>query len=321
VKLHGLGYVGFTTPDPAAWLSFGTEVLGMMPARALPGEPEGGHRGLGIGAPSAGRGVGPDGSVYLKMDDRQWRIAIHPGERPSVAYAGFELADGSALTAAIAEVEATRTPITMGTAGEAAARGVMGLAWCTDPAGNRIELFHGPVRDRHFVSPTESEFLTGDLGLGHLLMMVPDAEAGLGFYCGVLGFKRSDFISPVPGISLHFLRCTPRHHSIGLAQLGQMNAIHHLMVEMTTIDGVGATLDRAMDAGYTITKTLGRHLNDRMVSFYLKDPLGFDVEVGYDGLLVDDATWCEYEAGGGEPWGHRGLNVPISTEPREGATS
>ncbi len=317
MKLHGLGYVGFSMPDPSVWLSFGTEVLGMMPARALPGE-QSGQMGSGLGAESSGSGVAPDGSIYLKMDDRQWRIGVHPGDAVGLAYIGFEVADDVALAVAVAEIEATGTPIAQGTPEEASARGVQGLAWCTDPSGNRVEVFHGPVQDRHFVSPTESEFLTGELGLGHLLMMVPDIEASLGFYRGVLGFKRSDFISPVPGISLHFLRCTPRHHSIGLAHLGPINAIHHLMVEMTTIDGVGAALDRAMDAGYTITKTLGRHLNDRMVSFYLKDPLGFDVEVGFDGLIVDDATWCEHEASGGEPWGHRGMNVPIPAEIREG---
>jgi 3,4-dihydroxy-9,10-secoandrosta-1,3,5(10)-triene-9,17-dione 4,5-dioxygenase len=317
VELHGLGYVGFTTPDPSVWMSFGTEVLGMMPARALPGEPEGAQMGLGIGAESAGTGVGPDGSVYLKMDDYQWRIGVHPGETSGIAYIGFEVAEDVALAKAVAEVAEAGTPIAWGTEEEAASRGVQRLAWMTDPSGNRVELFCEAVHDRHFVSPTESEFLTGELGMGHLLMMVPDIDASLEFYRGVLGLRRSDFICPFPGISLHFLRCTPRHHSIGLAHLGPVSGVHHLMVEMTTIDGVGAALDRAMDAGYTITKTLGRHLNDRMVSFYLKDPLGFDVEVGYDGLLVDDATWTDRQASGGEPWGHRGRNVPIDVGERE----
>ena len=36
---------------------------------------------------------------------------------------------------------------------------------------------------------------------------------------------------------------------------------------------------------------LGKHTNDHMVSFYSRSPSGFDVEFGYDGLLVDEATW------------------------------
>jgi 3,4-dihydroxy-9,10-secoandrosta-1,3,5(10)-triene-9,17-dione 4,5-dioxygenase len=314
VKLHGLGYMGYTAPEPADWLRFGTEVIGMMPARAVPGEPSA-ELGSGVGATSQGSGVGPDGSVYLKMDDRQWRIGVHKGEHPGLAYLGFEVADDVALAEAVAEAAAKGVTFCRGTDEETTARGVRGLAWAADPAGNRVELFHGPVHDRHFVSPQATEFLTGAYGLGHVLLFVPDLPAALDFYCGALGFKRSDYITVGPGMSLQFLRCTPRHHSVGLVGLGPINGIHHLMVEVTSIDDVGAALDRATDAGCAITKTLGRHLNDRMVSFYMRDPNGFDVEVGYDGVLVDDATWCEREVSGGEPWGHRGVIVDI---PKEG---
>lgn len=321
MKLHGLGYMGYTAPDPAAWLSFGTQVLGMMPARAVPGERYGSPMGLGIGADSAGTGVAPDGSVYLKMDDWQWRIGIHPGETPGVAYLGFEVADGVGLAQAMDEIEAKGTVVNRGTGEEAAARGVQGLAWCTDPSGNRVELFYGPVHDRNFASPFGVEFLTGDLGLGHVLLFVSDMDASLGFYCGVLGFMRSDFISVGPGMSLQFLRCTRRHHSIGLVRLAPVDGVHHLMVEVPSLDAVGAAFDRATDAGCAITKTLGRHLNDKMVSFYMRDPLGFEVEVGFDGLLVDDDTWCDREVTGGEPWGHRGVNVEVPAEYREGSRS
>jgi len=49
-------------------------------------------------------------------------------------------------------------------------------------------------------------------------------------------------------------------------------------------------------------------------------PAGFDVEVGFDGLIVDDA-WCDREAAGGKPWGHRGSFAGISGESKEGAAS
>lgn len=312
MNLHGLGYIGFTAPDPKAWLRFGTDVVGLMPARVLPGE---GYPIPASGAASGGSGIGADGSIYLKMDDHQWRIAVHPGETGGLAYLGFQMADESALQDATTLIAASGTTITPGTADETAARGVDGLAWCTDPSGTRVELFYGPANDRDFVSPHGAVFLTGELGLGHALFFVADIDASLAFYRGVLGLKRSDFIAVGPEMSFHFLRCTPRHHSIGLAHVGPFNAMHHLMVEMTSLDAVGAALDRAMDAGATITKTLGRHMNDRMVSFYMRSPAGFEVEVGYDGLLVDD-TWCDREAAGVEPWGHRGHNVPVPEAPQ-----
>jgi 3,4-dihydroxy-9,10-secoandrosta-1,3,5(10)-triene-9,17-dione 4,5-dioxygenase len=304
--LHGLGYIGVTAPDPVGLLPFWTEVVGMMPARALPGEGFGNPMVPGSGPASGGTGVGPDGSIYLKMDEYQWRIGVHPGEKPGLAYLGFEIEDDVALTAAIAEVESAGVKITRGKAEEAAARGVQGLAWCTDPCGNRVELFHGPAHDRNFVSPTQTEFLTGALGLGHALLFVADLEPSLRFYRGALGFKRSDFITLGPGMSAHFLRCTPRHHSIALIHLGPFSSLDHIMLEVTSLDLVGAALDRATDAGLTISRSLGRHLNDKTVSFYMQSPAGFEVEIGFDGVIVDDATWCDREAAGAEIWGHKG---------------
>ena len=305
MNLHGLGYVGLHAPDPVALRGFWTDVVGMMPARLVPGESYAPFAPAGSAAASGGTGLAPDGSVFLKMDDYQWRLAVHPSRTAGLAYLGFEVEDDAALAEAMAEVAAAGVEITRGTPEEAAGRGVQGLGWCVDPYGYRVELFHGPVHDRNFVSPTQTEFKTGELGLGHALMFVEDVEPGLSFYRGVLGFKRSDFITLGPGMSAHFLRCTARHHSVGLMQLGPLTGLNHLMVEVVSLDQVGAALDRATEAGMVITRTLGRHLNDKTVSFYMQSPAGFEVEIGYDGVLVDDATWCDREAAGGEIWGHK----------------
>jgi 3,4-dihydroxy-9,10-secoandrosta-1,3,5(10)-triene-9,17-dione 4,5-dioxygenase len=243
------------------------------------------------------------------MDDRQWRVAIHPGDGPGVAYLGFEVADGAALASAAAELAAAGATVTIGEPQEAAARGVQGLVWCSDPAGNRVELFYGAITDFHFRSPFDAEFLTGGLGLGHALLLVPDVDLSLDFYCGKLGFRRTDFIKFGPGMSAHFLRCTARHHSIGLVRVGDFAGVNHVMFEMTELDGVGQALDRALRSGAQITSTLGRHANDRMVSFYVRSPAGFDVEIGWSGMLIDDDTWRDREFVEGDTWGHAGLTA------------
>ena len=51
--------------------------------------------------------------------------------------------------------------------------------------------------------------------------------------------------------------------------------------------------------------SLGKHTNDRMVSFYSRSPSGFDVEFGYDGLLVDEARWSVTQITKPSFWGHR----------------
>ena len=38
MEIKSLGYIGFGAKDPLEWLKFGTDIIGMMPARAVPGE-------------------------------------------------------------------------------------------------------------------------------------------------------------------------------------------------------------------------------------------------------------------------------------------
>jgi 3,4-dihydroxy-9,10-secoandrosta-1,3,5(10)-triene-9,17-dione 4,5-dioxygenase len=306
MDLHGLGYIGLTAPDPLAWLAFATDIVGMMPARALPGESYGAPTS-GEGPASGGSGLAADGSVYLKMDERQWRVGVHPGEQPGIAYLGFEVADAPALDAACTELTEKGVAVTVESEAVAATRGVAGLATLADPAGNRVELFHGLVTDFHFASPRGVEFLTDPYGMGHTLFMVPEMEPALDFYTNALGFRRSDYIKMGPGMTAQFLRCTPRHHSVALAFAGPFSAVHHVMFEMREIDQVGRALDRAQAAGLEITSTIGRHSNDGMFSFYVRSPAGFDVEVGCQGRIVDDATWAEREFVEGDTWGHHGL--------------
>jgi 3,4-dihydroxy-9,10-secoandrosta-1,3,5(10)-triene-9,17-dione 4,5-dioxygenase len=57
-----------------------------------------------------------------------------------------------------------------------------------------------------------------------------------------------------------------------------------------------------------VSASLGRHVNDLMVSFYVRTPGGFDVEYGTDGQLVDDATWISRESTAISLWGHTFAN-------------
>jgi 3,4-dihydroxy-9,10-secoandrosta-1,3,5(10)-triene-9,17-dione 4,5-dioxygenase len=80
--------------------------------------------------------------------------------------------------------------------------------------------------------------------------------------------------------------------------------IIHLMIEAATLDDVGRALDRCARRGGTISASLGRHANDRMVSFYVRTPGGFDIEYGTDGLLVDDSAWVSRQTTAVSLWGH-----------------
>jgi 3,4-dihydroxy-9,10-secoandrosta-1,3,5(10)-triene-9,17-dione 4,5-dioxygenase len=251
-----------------------------------------------------------DGTAYLKMDRRQWRLAVHPAKESGLAYLGFELRNAADFERAVETVSKRGVAIREGVASELEARGVERLAILEDPAGHRLELFHSPIVDDDFDSPHDIEFLTREFGMGHVVLYVPDIEASLTFYRDVLDFKRSDYMNFGPdGKGIHFMRCTRRHHSLALLHLGGLSGLQHPMFEATSLDGVGKALDRAMAHGVEIASGLGRHRNDKTVSFYMKGPSGFDVEIGWDGLLVGD-DWVEHEfAGGGDDWGHHGLTA------------
>lgn len=314
LPLGGLGYVGIRTPTPIVWRDFATKVCRLEPALIPPGPRA---AGMPVAAPDA-QGVAADGSVYLKMDRRQWRIAVHPAEESGLAYLGFEVPLERDLAEAMESIAARGVEIREGTSAEREARSVGGLAVLEDPAGHRLELFCRPIIDQPMNSTRDIEFLTGSLGMGHVVIYVPEIQRALNFYRDVLGFKRTDYMQFGPdGMGIHFLRCTRRHHSIALLQVGAPSGLQHLMLESTTLDGVGTALDRALASGVPITSNLGRHRNDKTVSFYMKGPSGFDIEIGWDGLLVDD-DWVEHEfAGGGDDWGHHGLDADSLAPPDE----
>lgn len=71
------------------------------------------------------------------------------------------------------------------------------------------------------------------------------------------------------------------------------SAIEHmkLMLEVMDVDEVGYCLDRVLHRGIHVTSTLDRHTNDRMLSFYMRTPGGFELEFGCDGLKMD---WAGY---------------------------
>ena len=60
----------------------------------------------------------------------------------------------------------------------------------------------------------------------------------------------------------------------------------------------------------TFANSLGKHTNDQMISFYLITPSGFEVEYGFGGREIDDATWVPSRHTATSTWGHERLVRP-----------
>jgi 2,3-dihydroxybiphenyl 1,2-dioxygenase len=291
MEMRGLGYIGIATRDVPAWRSLMVDVLGVGESAGPPG--------------------GNGDTLYLKMDDRSWRIAVHAGEEEQCAYAGWELPSEEEFDDAVAHLQRSGVKVRPGTDALRAARGVQDVAQFDDPFGNHHELFFGPMIDEFvFVPPNGgSGFVTDGVGLGHALYVVPSCNDATDFFGRVMGFRVTDKFSWGPNGAV-FMRSTARHHSLAYIDLPIPGGpgLNHFMIEAKSLEDVGRAYDRAMDARINIVNSLGQHSNDPMLSFYVQSPSGFNVELGWKGLMVDDSNWTvRTYTGRGEMWGHRGV--------------
>jgi 2,3-dihydroxybiphenyl 1,2-dioxygenase len=291
MEIQALGYLGVGTAKLDEWTSLATRGLGMETV----------DRGGGTRA--------------FRMDDRKQRLVLDSALPDGTQYFGWEVSDAGALDALAARLERAGVAVQREPAALADQRFVSGLISFCDPAGNRLEAFHGaqiadaPFRPGRLISG----FRAGPLGMGHVLVYVQDVTAALAFYRDLLGFRISDYtLTPVKA---YFLHVNPRHHSIALVE-APMNGMNHLMVELYSLDDVGQGYDLAMMNREQIVATLGRHSNDLMTSFYMHTPSDFFVEYGWGGRDVDDATWQPHELTTlASFWGHEGLFSRVGSDP------
>jgi 3,4-dihydroxy-9,10-secoandrosta-1,3,5(10)-triene-9,17-dione 4,5-dioxygenase len=157
-------------------------------------------------------------------------------------------------------------------------------------------------------------FVTVEQGLGHVVLTTIVDAVSLLFYRVVLGFFLRVSMKLPPQLVgrpahgapawLRFFGVNPRHHSLAFMPGSTPSGIVHLMVEVGEADDVGLCLDRALRRKVPMSATLGRHVNDKMLSFYMKTPGGFDVEFGCEGLQVENDDWVARESTAVSLWGH-----------------
>ncbi len=280
--IKSLSYIGFTSPDAQAWRSFAPDLLG-----------------LGI--------VDEDDEVVrLRVDEAAWRIAVHPGELNQLAYVGWDVGDEALLTEAVERLQSADIAVTRGDDKLAATRNVAEVAWFTDATGIRHELSHGQMAGAEPFMPGHdvSGFVTGEQGLGHIVLMVPDLEAATDFYMNLLGFRHSDDIEA--GMKIRFFHCNPRHHTLAISEVPGHRGIHHLMLQVENVDDVGLAYDRVVESGVPIAMGIGKHPNDEMTSFYVRTPSGFEIEYGTGGLEIPmDQKWPVGHFDRLSIWGHK----------------
>lgn len=300
-EIKSLGYVTVQTADIDRWRGFAFNVLGFA------------------------EGKGPDpAALYLRMDERAARIIISPGDSDRITTVGWEVRDHAALERLKATLQSGGVAFKELSQADADVRRVEEVISFDDPAGTRLEVFHGAVLDHSpVVTPYGARFVTADQGLGHVVLPTLDVNGLFEFYTGVLGFlPRGAFRLPVPPefgpLRIRFLGVNDRHHSLAICPATTMRdpRLIHLMVEVDSLDAVGQALDRVNAENFQLSSTLGRHTNDKMVSFYVRAPGDWDVEFGTDGMRVDESHYTAEEITADSYWGHQWVSdFPAAMRP------
>lgn len=288
-ELRCLAYVVFGASDLDRWTGFARDIVGL------------------VVEPAAG------GALGLRMDADPWRILIEQGEDDDITHAGWEIGPDGALDDYVATLRAKGQDVREEGDALAAHRSVDRLFSLADPNGFRHEFFG---KRRKATSPRLSPllrgggFVTGDLGIGHILPVAGDYAQAVRWYQDVLGLRYSDRIRQemAPGVfadATFFHTATGRHHSLATGAFPSPKRLNHLMLEYQDMNDVGAAYDRALAADIPIILELGHHPNDKAFSFYMKSPSGFGIELAHGSVVIDDETWEPQIHPVMSDWGHK----------------
>lgn len=255
-------------------------------------------------------------ALRFRLDDRQCRFLIRRGPAEDITAVGWEVEDHETFEVILGRVRAAGLPLVAGAAEEAALRGVERLWRFPGPKGIATEIF---TRARTTLAPLRMQnaaFVTGPSGMGHLAITTTRPEQLHTYWNNLLDLRLSDRITERVGpakLKIRFLRAGPRHHTIALANLAGLKidpirtAVQHVNIEVARLEDLLASFHRVTDLGFAMAWSVGQHTNDRELSYYAVTPSGFELEVGWNPVVITpelEATWEPSHYDGISIWGH-----------------
>jgi 2,3-dihydroxybiphenyl 1,2-dioxygenase len=300
-----LGYVVVESKRLDAWRRFGVDGLGLHLDRA------------------------PDKAMAFRMDAHQRRLVVLEGPAEDVTALGWQLDDADTLETVRSRLVARGVAVTEGNADAARARGVERFWRFTGPKRLSFELFTSPVFDASPLRMVTSGFATGAGGMGHVAITSREPDSVLEFWKSIFDARVSDRIEDrLDGIRFDFtfLRLNERHHSVAIAATCGLRMdpirtrIHHLNLQAATLDDVTTGYLRCRELGLRIANAIGQHPNDRELSFYVESPSGFEIELGWNPIVVhDERAWQTARYRGISLWGHQPMNLDAAARVRRAA--
>jgi 2,3-dihydroxybiphenyl 1,2-dioxygenase len=288
-KVH-LGYLVIETQKFSEWRRFGRDAIGM-------------HLD----------DVSFD-TMRFRLDDNECRFLLQRGPAEDVTTLGWQLDDHATFDTVLARIRQHGVPTVEGTDDDAALRGVERLVRFPGPNGLTQEVF---TRARAGVEPLQMAvnggFVTGAAGMGHVALPTTRPHQLRGYFNTVFDARLTDFIDEtISGLKfkIRFLRVNERHHSVAIAAVNRMplnpirTRVQHLNIQVADFDDMTAAYQRVKELGFRMALDMGQHPNDKQLSFYAITPSGFEWEVGWNPIVVDEKTWEPTTYQGISIWGH-----------------
>jgi len=285
-----LGYIVVETERFTDWRRFGHDAIGMHVDD-----------------------TGPD-VLRFRLDDNQCRFLLRRGPAEDVTALGWQVDDHRTFDEILARVTCHDVPVIEGTTEEAGLRGVERLVRFPGPNGLTQELFTRPhIGDVPVDMAVRGGFVTGQAGIGHVAVTSTKPHQMRGYYDTVFDARLTDFIDETIGglkFKIRFLRVNQRHHSIAIAAVNRLpinpirTRVQHVNVQVADLDDMTASYQRVKDLGFQLALEVGQHTNDRELSYYAVTPSGFEWEVGWNPIVVDEKTWQPTTYQGISIWGH-----------------
>lgn len=292
-----LGYIVIESQRFADWRRFGKDAIGMHLDE-----------------------VSPD-VIRFRLDDHQARFIIVRGPAEDVVALGWELDDHESFDTILSRVTGRGVPSIDGSEHDAAIRGVQRLTRFPGPNRLAQEIFtRARVTDEPLFMTNSGGFVTGTSGMGHVAITSTKPQQMRGYYNTVFDARLTDYIDEtISGakLKIRFLRVNERHHSIAIANVRALpinpirTRVQHLNIEVATLDDMTQAYQRVKQLGFGMALSVGQHTNDKELSFYALTPSGFEWEVGWNPIKVDEKTWEPSTHQGISIWGHTPVGQTI----------
>ncbi|MFE5286004.1 VOC family protein [Nocardia sp. NPDC056611] len=265
-------------------------------------------------------------TARFRLDDRACRFLVQRGPAEDVVALGWQIDDHEAFDRIIARVTDRGVPITEATPEQAVLRGVERLWRFAGPKGIVQEIFTVPVTTSEPLRMISTGWVTGEAGMGHVAILSREPEAMRAYYDTVFDSRLSDYIDEnISGLKMkiRFLRVNERHHSIAIANIRGVKVdpirtrVQHINIQSATLDDMLDSFQRVTDLGFRMQWSVGQHTNDRELSYYCMTPSGFELEVGWNPIVVGpelESTWEPTTYQGISIWGHKPVADTVLTK-------